>query len=161
MTDKQTLHKIDETDKQILKLLQHDASQSIEAIAKTLNLSTTPVWRRINTLKQQGLIKQVVSLLEFDMLNLDVEVFIQIEITDHHVQLAQQFIDGTTKQANVIGFYRTMGATDYLVHAVFQNMNEYDSFYQLLATSPIVQKVTATLVLDRIKNQTALPIHHL
>ena len=41
---------MDKLDREILRLLQKDATQSVADIAEQIGLSTTPCWRRIHSL---------------------------------------------------------------------------------------------------------------
>ena len=51
---------MDNIDRKILSLLQHDASLSINEIAGQVNLSSTPCWKRIRRLEDEGIIKKKV-----------------------------------------------------------------------------------------------------
>ena len=70
---------IDNTDKQILSLLQQDASLSLQQIAEQLNLTTTPCWNRIKRLETEGFIRQRVALLNAEKLGLHLIAFVQIK----------------------------------------------------------------------------------
>ena len=52
---------MDNIDRKILSLLQHDASLSINEIAGQVNLSSTPCWKRIRRLEDDGVIKKKVA----------------------------------------------------------------------------------------------------
>ena len=56
-------HAIDRTDKAILRSLQRDASLSNVALAAKVNLSAPACLRRVERLKQMGLITGIVALL--------------------------------------------------------------------------------------------------
>jgi len=60
---------IDRTDKAILRLLQRDASRSNVALAAKVNLSPPACLRRVERLKQMGLIKGIVALLDAQALD--------------------------------------------------------------------------------------------
>ena len=49
---------MDRTDRQILSLLQEDATLSTAEIAERVSLTTTPCWRRIQKLEEQEQQKQ-------------------------------------------------------------------------------------------------------
>src|ERR1700731_1517487 len=56
-------HEIDRTDKAILRALQRDASPSNVALAAKVHLSAPACLRRVERLKQLGLITGIVALL--------------------------------------------------------------------------------------------------
>jgi len=55
---------MDSTDRKILAILQDDASMSVADIAKRVNLSQTPCWRRIQKLQDAGVITKRVVLVD-------------------------------------------------------------------------------------------------
>ena len=56
---------MDRLDRKILRLLQEDATLAVADIAKKVGLSTTPCWRRIQKLEEDGVIRRRVAVLEF------------------------------------------------------------------------------------------------
>ena len=55
---------MDRIDRQILDLIQRDATLSTAEIAERVSLTTTPCWRRIQNLERRGLIRSRVALLD-------------------------------------------------------------------------------------------------
>ena len=55
---------LDAYDRRILALLQEDASLSSAQIAEQVGLSQSPCWRRIQRLKEEGVIRAQVTLLD-------------------------------------------------------------------------------------------------
>ena len=66
--DRQTPIRLDETDRKILSLLQEDATLSLDDIAARVGASKTPVWNRIRKLREAGVIRAQVALLDPDAL---------------------------------------------------------------------------------------------
>ena len=69
---------LDGLDRKILRLLQEDATLAVADIAKKVGLSTTPCWRRIQKLEEDGVIKRRVALLDPVKINTRVTVFVSI-----------------------------------------------------------------------------------
>jgi Lrp/AsnC family transcriptional regulator len=74
---------MDKLDREILRLLQKDATQSVADIADQIGLSTTPCWRRIQSLEKQGIIDKRVVLLNPEKIGLGMTVFVQVKATKH------------------------------------------------------------------------------
>ena len=74
----------EEIDRKILALLQEDATIQLAEIANAVGLSTTPCWRRIQKLEQNGIIRKRVALLDDTALNVGTTVFVSIKTNDHH-----------------------------------------------------------------------------
>ena len=54
---------LDSFDKKILDCLQDNSDMALAEIARRVGLSTTPCWRRINRLQEEGIIRARVALL--------------------------------------------------------------------------------------------------
>lgn len=67
---------LDRTDRAILKALQRDASISNVALAEKVKLSAPACLRRVERLKQAGLIKHIVALLDNEALEAGMVVLI-------------------------------------------------------------------------------------
>ena len=52
---------LDETDKQILEMMQEDAKINIKEIAAKLNMTKTPIYERIKRLEKAGVIDKYVT----------------------------------------------------------------------------------------------------
>ncbi len=71
-------HPLDRTDRAILKTLQRDASISNVALAEKVKLSAPACLRRVERLKQVGLIKDIVALLDNEALDAGMVVLIGV-----------------------------------------------------------------------------------
>ena len=56
--------KLDSIDRKILDVLQRDASVQVSELAAEVGLSTTPCWRRVQRLKESGVITRNVMLVD-------------------------------------------------------------------------------------------------
>ena len=74
---------LDAIDKRILRIIQKDASLSINEIASRVGLSQTPCWKRLQRLEAAGVIKRRIALLDPMKLGLGITVFVTIEVGDH------------------------------------------------------------------------------
>ena len=75
---------MDRIDKRSLELLQGNAQLSTAEIAEQVRLSTTPCWRRIQRLEEEGIISRRVALLNRSKLNLGTDVFISVKTNQHN-----------------------------------------------------------------------------
>lgn len=139
---------MDAIDIKILEMLQEDASKTVKEMAKDLELTTTPVYERIKKMEKSGLIKQYVALLNTDMLNKNIIVFMNITIKDHHKEARDTFIESMESLLEVTEFYYTSGSFDFLAKVRFSNIKEYRDF--------LVNKVTGIRGISDIDSQIVL-----
>lgn len=100
---------MDQTDIKILRLLQKDATCSVAEIAEQVNLSVTPCWRRIQKLKDDGVIARNAVLLDPKALGLNLTVFVSIKTNQHNAKWTDNLINAVMSLPNVVEFYRMAG----------------------------------------------------
>ena len=91
---------MDQTDIKILALLQKDATCSVAEIAEQVNLSVTPCWRRIQKLKDDGVIARNTILLDPKALGLNLTVFVSIKTSQHNAKWTQSLINAVMALPN-------------------------------------------------------------
>ena len=154
----QTPVRLDETDRKILSLLQEDASLPLQEIATRVGASRTPVWNRIRKLRDQGVIRGQVALLDAEALGLEACFFVLIRTTEHDADWAARFLAAVRSRPEVIEAHRLAGDIDYILKVMVRNARAYDRFYQSLISEIRIQNVTALLSMEEMKATSALPI---
>ncbi|MFK7881314.1 Lrp/AsnC family transcriptional regulator [Roseobacter sp.] len=149
---------IDETDRRILKFLQQDASQSLDALGEAVHLSRNACWRRIKALETAGVISARVTMLDPNALGLGLMVFIMIRTNAHAPDWLTAFKKATRSMPEILGVYRMTGDLDYLVRARVADMADYDRLYQALIRRVPLSDVSASFVMEQIKDTHELPL---
>lgn len=149
---------MDATDRKILALLQADASLSVAEIGSRVGLSSTPCWKRIQRLENDGVIQRRVALVDQDKIGLGITVFVSIETGDHSQDWLATFADMVGAMPEVMEFYRMAGDVDYMLRVVVPDIQGYDTFYKKLIASVPLKNVTSRFAMEKIKATTALPI---
>ena len=65
---------IDATDIKLLRALQANARLTIKELAARVNLSTTPVFKRVQRMERDGIIKGYIAVLNAEKLNRGFEI---------------------------------------------------------------------------------------
>ncbi|MGA9254624.1 MAG: Lrp/AsnC family transcriptional regulator [Roseobacter sp.] len=149
---------IDETDRKLLAQLQQDSSLSLEEIGGRVNLSRNACWRRIKALEEAGVIKRRVALLDAEKLGFSLTVFILIRTQDHSESWLDAFRAATRSLPQIQGVYRMTGDLDYLIRAQVSDMADYDLLYQSLIRRVTLSDVSASFVMEEIKDTHAIPL---
>ncbi len=150
--------KIDHIDRQILKKLQQDASLGLEDLGDAVGLSRNACWRRVKNLTDAKIIKSRVAILDAEKLNLGLTVFISVRTNQHDPDWLDKFASATRMMPEILGAYRMSGDLDYLIRAQVADMPAYDRFYQRLIKRIKLADVSASFVMEHIKETTALPL---
>ncbi|WP_295046750.1 Lrp/AsnC family transcriptional regulator [uncultured Paracoccus sp.] len=153
-----TNSRLDEVDRKILSLLQEDASLSLDQIADRVGASKTPVWNRIRKLREAGVIRRQVAILDPEALGLEACFFVLIRTSEHDKDWAARFLKALRDRPEVIEAHRLAGDIDYILKVQVKNARAYDRFYQSLIGEVKIHNVTALLSMEEIKATSALPI---
>ncbi|VTR27806.1 Leucine-responsive regulatory protein [Serratia fonticola] len=70
---------LDKTDRKLLCMLQQDCTQSLQVLAEAVNLTSTPCWKRLKRLEDEGYIRARVALLDNEKLGLGLTAFVLIK----------------------------------------------------------------------------------
>lgn len=148
----------DKMDRKILAILQQDCTMPVAEIGKQVGLSTTPCWRRIQKMEEQGVIQRRVALLDPKKVNAGVTVFVSISTSQHEQGWLERFHDAIQKFPEVVEFYRMSGQVDYLLRVVVPDIEHYDIFYKKLISSIELSDVSSSFAMEQIKFTTELPL---
>lgn len=149
---------IDNKDRAILRLLQRDTSPSVDEIAEIVALSRNATWRRIKLLEERGVVKKRVALLDAEALEIGQTVIVLIRTNAHDPDWLTRFRRAVIEMPEIMGAYRMSGDLDYVLRVQVRDVKAYDRFYQRLITKVPVANVSASFVMEDIKDTTELPL---
>jgi len=152
------MRNIDDTDRQILKILQADSTISLEAIAEQLSVSVNTCWRRVRRLEDDGIILSRVAICDPEKLGVGQTVFVAIKTSDHSSAWLKKFDKTVSAIPEVVEFYRMAGDVDYLLKIAVSSVADYDRVYKALISKIDVDDVSATFAMECLKNTTELPV---
>ena len=154
------MRQIDELDRKILTEVQRDSDIALEKLGERIGLSRNACWRRVRALEADGIIRKRVALLEPEKLGLSLIVFMQIRAASHDAAWLEKFARAASALPEIQGVYRMTGDLDYLIRARVADMADYDRLYQTLIERVPLGDVSASFVMEEIKETTELPLIH-
>ena len=152
------MEKIDTFDAKILRLIQADAALPLDEIGDKVGLSRNAVWRRIKALEANGTITGRAALLDPAKLGLGLTVFMMIRTDRHAPDWLERFAKVTRDMPEILGAYRMTGELDYLIRARVADVKDYDRLYQAIVSRIELADVSASFVMEEIKETTVLPV---
>ena len=152
---------VDRLDRKILQILQEDATVPVAEIGRRVGLSTTPCWRRIQKLEEEGVIQRRVALLDPKKINVKVTAFIAITTSQHNEEWLKRFAEVIRELPEVVEFYRMAGQVDYLLRVVVPDIEAYDGFYKRLIARIEISDVSSSFAMEQIKFTTAMPLSYI
>ncbi len=150
---------LDEMDRRILSLLQKDASLSTAEISQAVGLSASPCWRRVRRLKETGVVRAAVTLLDPEKVGLSVMVMASVNLTRHSEANVAAFEEAVRNAPEVMDCFAVTGDRDYMLRIVVSSIEAYDRFLSTkLLSLEAVQSVNSRFSLRSVKSSTVLPI---
>ena len=153
--------KLDAIDRKILEILQQDAGLQVAELASRVGLSQTPCWRRVQRLKEAGVITRHVMLLDPHKVNVGVTVFVAVRTSTHTQEWFERFRATIEAIPEVVEFYRMSGEIDYLLRVVVPDIAAYDAVYKRLIAGTQLFDVSSSFAMEQIKFTTALPLSYI
>jgi Lrp/AsnC family transcriptional regulator len=150
--------KLDDFDRKILNRLQDDASSPIETIASEVGLSRNACWRRIKALEANNVLTRRIALVDPQTVGAGLSAFIMIRANRHEPEWIETFNRAVQDIPEIVGVYRTSGDIDYIVRVRVADMAGYDLLYQKLIRKVSLSDVSATFVMETIKETFAVPV---
>ncbi|UYV38423.1 Lrp/AsnC family transcriptional regulator [Rhodobacteraceae bacterium D3-12] len=150
--------KLDEIDRRILSHLQRDASLSVDDISERVGLSRNACWRRIRVMEQAGVIRGRVVLADPVALGCPLEVMVLVRTSSHDAGWMERFQKTVRAMPEVVGAYRMTGDLDYLLRVRVADVPAYDAFYKRVIAQIPLSDISASFVMEEIKETTALPL---
>jgi len=150
---------IDETDKSILRLLQHNSKYTIKELANKLNLTPTPIFERIKRLEKEDYITSYKAVIDRKKVGLSLLVICNISLNQHEASFISKFEEDIQQFTEVIECFHIGGMFDYLLKVIVKDMDAYQYFVaKKLASVDNIRQVQSAFVMTEVKSTSSLPI---
>jgi DNA-binding Lrp family transcriptional regulator len=155
----QSSTELDRVDRAILRLLQRDASISNVALAAKVNLSAPACLRRVERLKQAGLIRGIVALLEPKKLNAGMLMIIGVVLDRSTPESFAAFEKAAQKVSGCMECHIVTGEFDCFMLVRTRDSESFNRLHaEQLLYLPGVRQVRTFMVLKEILSTTSFPI---
>lgn len=152
------LFKPDQTDLEIMKLLQTDGRMPYKELADKVGKSINPITERIKKLKANGYIGATVALLDLQKVGGTFIAFPHINLTKHLEQTLTMFKEKMISYPEVMECYHLTGHYDFMLKVIVPSMVDYDRFLRdKISNLQYVGAVQSFLALSEVKRSTAYP----
>ena len=150
---------LDAADARILDLIQNDAALSVAEIAERVGLSSSPCWRRIKRLEDEGVILRRVTILDRDKLGLNFEVYCTVKLSLPMKENLELFEQSVRRWPEVVSCATVTGAADYELRIITRDMHAFDEFLRdKILSLGVVSNIESRIVIRSVKSATAVPL---
>jgi len=150
---------LDDADQRLLTALQRDASASQADLAEAAGVSASLVSRRLARLKEAGVLRAVVGIVEPARVGLTMAAIIRIRLRDHSAANVKAFRDLVARMEEATLCVMLTGEIDYLVRIVARDLPHFQEIVQQkLLRCTAIAHMESSIVLETLKDTTALPL---
>ena len=150
---------IDTIDMKLLRLLQQNALASTDQLGEAAGLSPTAAKRRVNRLRDQGVIRKDVSLVDPAKLGYDVFALVAINLERDRREIIQGFRRTVLAHPRILQGFYTTGDVDFVLLVVSRSLADYEEFTrEFFWENPNIKSFKTMVVMDTIKMGFELPI---
>ena len=150
---------MDATDLKLLAALQRRADMTAQELGEHLNLSPSQAARRRARLEAQGVIAGYRARLDPARLGLDVQAFVEVQMTAHNADNAASFLRLVGTLPQVMACWTLTGDADYLLRVWCDDLAALNALIQnRLLPHPAVARVQSQIVMDQPKADAGLPL---
>ena len=125
---------LDKLDREILNVLQQDATVPLKELAEKVNSSVATCQRRIQSLTEQGVITKQVAVVSPKAVGRTISVFVMVEMDNPHSYSQEQFERKMRLESDVVSCYEISGDYDFMLLMHVKDMESYHAFTRRVLT---------------------------
>jgi len=140
--------KIDNIDRNILRILSDDGRISNLQLAEKVGLSPSACLRRVQDLERGGVIKGYHARLDPALTGRSYLVFVAVGLSDHSKASQQGFEKAMDGASQVVEWHNVAGAFEYMLRVEVEDLPAYKRFHSdVLGTVPQVSSISSYMVM--------------
>lgn len=150
---------MDSFDTRLLDALQRDGRLTNAELADRVGLSASQCSRRRAALEESGVIAGYAAHLDANRLGLTLTAIVEVTLHAHSEERARAFARLVAGMDEIQEAFSLTGDTDYLLKVVVEDLQDLSRFLnQRLLAHDSVARIRSSIVLDRLKSTTRLPL---
>lgn len=148
---------MDDIDRKILALYQHDTRRVAASIGEEVGLSAAAVQRRLKRLRAEGIIAAEIAVLNNSAVGRPITCLVSIALGSSAAHI-DRFTRRMRAQRDVQQCYHITGSSDVLLIVTAESMEAYRAFARTWLETPQVARYETHVVLDRVKVGLSVPL---
>ena len=150
---------LDSKDIHLLALLQKDGQKSALELSEKLGMSASQIGRRRQRMEMEGFIESYPCRLNPEKLGLNVQAFIQVQTASQNSDTHQLVQKLTNTYPEIVAAWTLTGEADYIFRVFCTDLSALNDLIQnVLLPHSAIGRVHSQIVMDQMKDDTALPL---
>lgn len=161
-TSSSETRRLDAHDRRILQEIQTDSTIGPAELSNRVHLSISQCSRRLQRLRDAGVIDRSVTVLDRKPLNLGITAILLIKLGNHSPENEQKFLRRIEDMPEITACHYVTGDLDFILQVTTRDLESYDLLLrQRLLPSAQISECRSNIVLRTHKETTALPLDFL
>ncbi|KEO51195.1 Lrp/AsnC family transcriptional regulator [Thioclava pacifica] len=150
---------LDDTDRRILRQMMAEPGLPTAELAERAGVTSATCWRRIERLREGGVIRGEQAVIDWHALGWEVEVSLRFTLDKTNPRAFDEFIAAARDVPEVIEIQSFLGSTDMRLQVIARDMAHYQEIYRnRILTLPHISELDALMLISTIKSSAELPV---
>ncbi|WP_274631351.1 Lrp/AsnC family transcriptional regulator [Arvimicrobium flavum] len=150
---------IDNFDLKILQIVQTDSQLPQREVAERVGLSTPAVARRLSSLRDRGVIKKEIAVLDEAAVGRPLTIVVEITTENERLDLLDEMKRRFLSCTQVLQCYYVTGETDFILIVNVKDMTEYTELTrQLFFEGGNVKSFRTCVTMETVKAHGPIPL---
>ena len=152
-------HRLDDTDRKILELLQQDSNITNALLAQAIGLSPAPTLERVKKLEQFGVIKGYHASVDAAAVGIGVSTFVLVNLKGHNKENITRFTKAIAEIPEIVECHHVTGQADFMLRIVCADIPAYQSLMLEQVTNiDVVDNMQSMVILSTFKDSNVIPV---
>jgi len=150
---------LDDVDRRILRQFQAEPGLSNGDLAERCEVTSATCWRRLEKMREQGVIRGQEAVIDWQALGYAVEVSLRFTLDKTQARAFDEFLEAARKVPEVLEIQTFLGRVDVRLSVIARDLGHYQQIYRArILTLPHIADIEALMHLARIKSDVGLPL---
>ncbi|MCU0828960.1 MAG: Lrp/AsnC family transcriptional regulator [Tabrizicola sp.] len=150
---------IDDTDRRILRHWLAEPGLERAVLAERAGVTPATLWRRLDRLREGGVIRSEGARVDWRALGYEVEVSLRFTLDKTNPRAFDEFIAAAREVPEVIGIETFLGRVDVRLNVIARDMGHWTGIYRdRILVLPHIAEVEALMLVSTIKETGGLPL---
>lgn len=150
---------LDDTDRRILRHWLTEPALDRAALAERAGVTAATLWRRLDRLRDRGVIRSETAVIDWRALGYEVEVSLRFTLDKTNPRAFDEFIAAAREVPEVTSIETFLGRVDVRLNVIARDMGHWTGIYRnRILTLPHIAEVEALMLVSTIKDSGGLPL---
>lgn len=150
---------LDDTDRRILRHWLAEPGVERAVLAERAGVTAATLWRRLDRLREGGVIRSEGARVDWRALGYEVEVSLRFTLDKTNPRAFDEFIAAAREVPEVIGIETFLGRVDVRLNVIARDMGHWTGIYRdRILVLPHIAEVEALMLVSTIKETGGLPL---